>query len=119
METASNERAKKTIPHVKNPSSLPHSHSHDDGFATMLGEDKGEDSTPCRDRLLLWLAGPYELTQETPSRPLYEPFGTAQNTAASSCSGEATQAQRVMRYHCSCPPLAGGPDDSNRSNASI
>ena len=56
----------------------------------MLGEDKGEDSTPCRARLLLWLAGPYELTQETPSRPLYEPFGTAQNTAASSCSGEAT-----------------------------
>ena len=75
---------------MKNPSSLPHSHSHDDGFATMLGEDKGEDSTPCRARLLLWLAGPYELTQETPSRPLYEPFGTAQNTAASSCSGEAT-----------------------------
>ena len=49
----------------------------------MLGEDKDEDSTPCRARLLLWLAGPYALTNETPSRPLYETFGTAQNTAAS------------------------------------
>ena len=49
----------------------------------MLGEYKDEDSTPCRARLLLWLAGPYALTNETPSRPLYETFGTAQNTAAS------------------------------------
>ena len=56
----------------------------------MLGEDKDEDSTPCRARLLLWLAEPYALTHQALAMPLHEPFGTAQNTAASSCSGEAT-----------------------------
>ena len=55
-----------------------------------LSEGPAEDSTPCRARLLLWLTEPYALTHQALGMPLYEPFGTAQNTAASSCSGEAT-----------------------------
>ena len=71
------------------PSSLPHSHT-----TTMAPRrshrTKGDDSTSRRARQLLWLTGPHEPARQAPSRPLHEPFGTAQNTAASSCSGEAT-----------------------------
>ena len=44
------------------------------------------------DRLLLWLTGPFALAREAPERPLHEPSGPAQSTAAPLHSEDARPA---------------------------
>ena len=101
---------------MKNPSSLPHSHdqmaprrSHRYRSAMTARPDAlGSCSgSPGRtNRLDRRLAG----RCTSPLGPLrtQQPHHTAARP----------QVRRVMRHHCSLPPMAGGPDDSNRSNVS-
>ena len=49
-------------------------------------------STSRRARLLLWLTGPFALAREAPERPLHEPSGPAQSTAAPLHSEDARPA---------------------------
>ena len=46
------------------------------------------------DRLLLWLTGPFALAREAPERPLHEPSGPAQSTAAPLHSEDTTSTTR-------------------------
>ena len=51
-------------------------------------------STSRRARLLLWLTGPFALAREAPERPLHEPSGPAQSTAAPLHSEDTTSTTR-------------------------